>query len=692
MTDSIRAQLLTIYADEHRDHITALRAALEKGAAADFEEAYRHAHSLKGAARAVDMDVVTDIAHALEGLVENWWEGRDRGNPAQRSLAARALDAIEDLSAAALRGTPLPHSHAILEELEQVAGNRAALEGPTRPPAGGVAPTLPVTAQPQTLRVEVDTLNRLAAAMAALTVEVDRLGEAERPLRQLQQDVERIMAEDDATSAHAGLPRIRSLLDEALNDLAERDWTLASAIAALKEDLLRLRMVAAEGILGGFGPMVREMAGEQGKKVRLETEGMTHLADRDVLHALAEAVMHLLRNAVHHGIETPQERVAAGKDPEGRLSLSVAVEGARLVVRVGDDGRGIDTQAVERVAAARGLVAESDSESLKRLIFLPGFSTARAVTTGAGRGMGMGIVQNVSARLQGSLEMDSVPGRGTWIVLTVPVATLVQPLLLIEVRGEVFALPIAVLRGVYTLTTQDLIAVEGGTVAFIDGVQTPLADLGMLLALPGPARTAHSACVAVADHGPVRLGLVADRLLDVREFSVTALDPPLDADERLAGTVVLEDGTLALVLVPAALLALVPPALPAHLWRRPSSPRGPVMVVDDSPTTRALERKILETHGYHVVLAEDGRDALAKMTAEPPWLVISDIEMPNLDGFGLLEAMRREPRLSRLPVILVTSRDTPADRAHGARLGVAAYLSKAEFGEDLLLKAIKGLE
>lgn len=688
MTETVRAQLLSIYADEHRDHIAALRDALAAGAQADFEDAYRHAHSLKGAARAVDMEVVTAIAHALESLVEGWWEGRGGDDAGQRRLAARALDAIEDLSAAALRGVPLPTTHPILGELQQASGETA-----TVPPglAGPCRAAPPPVAAASTLRVETDTLDRLAEAMATLSVEVERLGEAEQPLRQVRHLLDMALAED-ARPARETLVRIRSALAQTLDEMAEREWALLSAAASLKRDMQRLRMVAAEGVLGGFGPMVRELAGEEGKQVRLEVEGMTTLADRDVLHALAEAVLHLLRNAVHHGIEPPEERLAEGKEGEGRLSLSVAAQGGRLVVEIADDGRGIDTAAVQKVAAARGLLATGDRESLQRLIFLPGFSTARAVTTGAGRGMGMAIAQGVATRLQGSLEVDSAPGRGTRVILAVPLALLAQPLLLLKARGEVFALPVSALGGVHSLSVDDLIPLEGGSAAVIDGVQVRLVDLGALLGLAGRMRTGRSACVAVINHGPVRLGVVADRFLDVREYVVMALDPPLAEDERLAGSVVLDDGRLVLVLVPAALLSLAVPGKVALVPCAAAAPRRTVLVVDDSSTTRALERGLLETQGYKVLLATNGRDALERMAEEVPWLVVSDIEMPELDGFGLLAAMRGDPRLVAVPVVVVSSRDGPADRARGRALGVVAHLSKTGFDQDEFLNIVKGLE
>lgn len=703
MSNSIQAQLLAAYADEHRDHLAALRATLADFEHADFEDAYRHAHSLKGAARAVDLPAVVDIAHVLEGLLEAWWDGRAVADDDVRRRVGRALDAIEDLSALALEGQAVPPSHAALQQLSQIL-DRLGVEW--SPPAELHAPRphapTPMAPAVVTLRVEAEAASRLAATTAALLTELERQREAEQALWRLGTELAEISLNQERLRAseaalHAALAGLQSIHGEAMRELAEREWALSRTAAALKEDVNRLRTVAAEGQLGGFGPMVRDMAAEEGKEVRFDAAGLNALADRDVLSALAEAVLHLLRNAIHHGLEPPAERVAAGKDPVGRLSLSVAASGPRLEVRVSDDGRGVDARAVGREAAARGLmdpaqVDGADPDRLRQLIFEPGFSTAAAVTTIAGRGMGMPIVREVVNRLQGNVELTSQLGQGTEVLLSVPVNLLAQRLALVETRGQVFALPVADLVRLESVLLAELVRVDGQVLAIIDDYEVPLVDLGGLLSLPGATEAGEEINVAVMRNGRTRLGLVADRFRDVRDFPVAALDQPLSNDSRLAGTVVLDDGGLALVLSPVglALHAAIPSA--AAFTAKPAMRKAPlVLVVDDSITTRTLERSILETHGYRVILAVDGRDALDKMAVTRPDIVVSDVEMPLLDGFGLLAAIRSDDRLKSLPVILVSSRDTPADRERGLTLGGDAYIVKTRFDQDDLLRTIERL-
>jgi two-component system chemotaxis sensor kinase CheA len=696
VSDSIRAQLMAAYADEHRDHLAGLRMAVAAGDAADFEEAYRHAHSLKGAARAVDLPAVVGLAHALESLLEAWWEGRVSPDEDIRRRAKRALDAIEDLSALALEGQPVPDDHVIQGELDE--GLRrlgVALPEPPMPhaprPAGA-----PAAVQAATLRVEAEAASRLATTTGSLLTELERQREVDHMLVRLGDDLSALVQEarHAQPSLRAALSALLAVHADVMRERAEREWALARAALALKEDVNRLRTVAAEGPLGGFGPMVRELAAEEGKQIRFEVEGLTALADRDVLSALGEAVLHVLRNAVHHGLEPPAERWAAGKDPEGRLSLNVAAQGARLLVRVADDGRGIDARRVGLAAAERGLIDRSqvdaaDPDRLRQLIFEPGFSTAESITTTAGRGMGMPIVRQVVNRLQGSIELLSEPGRGTEIILSVPVTLLAQRIVLTRARGQVFGLPAASLGRLVGVAPDELVKVGGQVLATIDGCETPLADLGTLLGLPGKTEMGDTLCVAVLRDSTTRLGVVVDGFRDVRDLPVAALDPPLSADSRLAGTVVLEDGTLALVLSPGGLAVHAAMPTSGMFAATPAQAKVPlVLVVDDSITTRTLERSILETHGYRVVLAVDGRDALDRMAEAPPDVIVSDIEMPRLDGFGLLATVRGDPRLKSIPLVLVSSRDAPGDRQRGLALGADAYIVKTRFDQEDLLRTI----
>lgn len=629
MTDPLRARLLAAYADEHRDHLAALRAVLAPDGGGDLEEAYRHAHSLKGAARAVDLPAVVELAHQLESLLEEWWESGEAPAAALLDQACSAVDAIEDLSAAILVGGD--SDHAPVETAEPIATTMAT-----------------------TMRVEAETLDRLAVSTARLLTELER--------RRVKGGGRQ---EDD-------------------------EWTLERAVEAVAEDVARLRLIAAEATLGNFGPMLRALAAEMGKDIRYEVHGLATQADRDVLTAVAEAVLHLLRNAIAHGIEIPAVRRAAGKDPAGHLELAVSALGPRLEIRVIDDGAGIPVARLADEAVARGLLsreqaARADADRLRQLVFHPGMSTADHLDTTAGRGMGMAIVRRLVDRLQGKIDLRARPNGGTEVVLRLPVSIMVQRMVLVRVGEQRFGLPASAVVRVVDVPASSVVMVEGRAVAVIDGAECPLADLAALLGISGGEHGATLCLVLMWIADEVQ-ALMVDRVTEVRDLWVSPLEPDLVDDPRLAGTVTLEGGALALVLSPAGLRGggMVLSGPRAALSR--PSPR--VLVVDDSPTIRTLERSILEAHSYRVEEATDGRDALERMARSRPDLVVSDIEMPGLDGFGLLAAMRADSGLASVPVVLLSSCAGETLRRAGMAQGAAAYLVKTRFNQREFLDAV----
>jgi two-component system chemotaxis sensor kinase CheA len=538
-----------------------------------------------------------------------------------------------------------------------------------------------------TLRVDVAAADRMAATAARLLGELESQRGWRGALRRLGDAVDELAARGDVSGA-----RLRGLYADAMRQMEERDWTVSRTAELLVEDVGRLRLVSAEAMLGAFGPMVREVAASLDKQVLYDAEGLATMAERDVLAACGEAVSHLLRNAVVHGIETPDERRAAGKDEAGRLSLSVRRTGAWLEVKVLDDGRGIDTGRLVAEAVARGVLSPTQAghaapERVQQLVFLPGLSTAGDVTTAAGRGMGMSIVRRLVERMQGRVALRSAPGQGTEVVLTLPASIAAQRLVMVGVRRMTVGLPASALVRVAMLAADDVARVGGTAVAVIDGDDVPLAELGALMGLPPLAEAPSNLCVVVVRGVAGLLGVVVDEVCEVRDMPVTPLDGPLAQDARLAGTVTLERGELALVLSPAALVGHRAEAeLPTG--RCEIRPVPKVLVVDDSITTRTLERSILEAHAYGVDVAVDGRDALSRMATWMPDVVISDIDMPRLDGFGLLAAMRADPRLAAIPVVLVSSRGSEADRQRGLALGADAYIVKTRFDQDELLRII----
>ncbi len=485
----------------------------------------------------------------------------------------------------------------------------------------------------------------------------------------------------------------------------ELDERLDQSVAALQAQLERIALVEAGSVLGPLAGMARELAREQGGELVIRLRGMDLLAERQVLQGLRDPAIQLLRNAVSHGLQP-------GRTVPLQVELSLALQVGRLELRVEDDGPGPDLGRIERVARERGLLpgradAEPDEAALLAVAFEPGFSTAAGIDRLAGRGMGLSIVAEAARRLHGIATLRRGAAGGSVVLVSVPLAARRQTLLLVEAGDALFGLPDDAVERLLLVDATQVVrpdgrpllrVVEAGAEA---GGLAPVAWLAALLGRPGDGTSAadgrlSGALLAVSGR---RCLLVVERLRDVRTLLVRAPDL-VGIDRRLvAGLATDGEGRTVLVLEPHALLAALldapPPAvaaIPPAAAARPAAP-ATILVVDDSITTRTLEKTILQAQGYRVMVAVDGLAALdALRTAQ--WeidVVVADVEMPRLDGFGLLAAMRDDPRLAGVPTILMTSRNQQADIRRGLELGARAYIAKQDFDQGTLLSTIAQL-
>ncbi|MGF3022572.1 hybrid sensor histidine kinase/response regulator [Methylobacterium aquaticum] len=757
--DDIRQLLLAAFDAEHREHLAAIRAALaaaEAGRPADWNDVFRRAHSLKGAARAVDLPAVEEIAHRLEALFDRMVQGRTGLDRTTAGVVNLALDRIEGL-VAGLAETPEPAPPA-----DAIAALDACLSGAPVPDAG--ATTKPES-KPETrpepvperapepgpvsqdgaisyLRIASDQVESLSKAVHDLTAVLqgqEAIGAAvadlESGARALRRSVDTVQgrtgemvalarrlreAGDPAGIALDGfVDRVRRLdgdlrgVIRGISGLARGQsrstGAVDTALRRLRDDADRLLLVPAETVFGGYGRMVRDIAREAGLAVEVRLDGLDLQVDRGLLQALKDPVLHALRNTISHGAEDPEARRAAGKPEALAVTLSVASKGSQLVVTIRDDGRGPDLARILETGRRQGLVppgAEPGPDEILDLVFTPGFSTATAIDRIAGRGMGLSVVAEAARSLRGRASLRPAEPSGAEVTITVPLSAARQPVLLVEAAlaaGEApqtFGLPSGAVAGLLRLTARDLASVAGEPGARIKqggrDVVVPLVPLASLLGsgvAPLPLRDGLVRAVLLRCGQAVN-ALAVDRLLDMRVLLVGPA-PPFGGDSTLmSGTVMLADETPALVLDPEGLcarartggLVAAPVATPERRTVRVPT----VLVVDDSITTRTLEKSILEAHGYRVFVCVDGQDALDRLRRDGADidLVVADVEMPRLDGFGLLQALKADPGLTRLPVILMTSRGDPADIRRGLDLGADAYITKQKFDQRELLDTI----
>jgi two-component system, chemotaxis family, sensor kinase CheA len=731
----IRKQLLAAFEAEHREHLHAIRSALDHASQGeiDLTDVFRRAHSLKGAARAVDLPAVEEVAHQLETLFSQVLEGQQSLDEPAIATVRRNLDLIEDLVADVLKPSTAP------APAQQAPASMPATREPdvSSPKVEAAAPV----EAGSYLRVAAEQMEELSSSMHQLLTELqanesldDVLRQIELEIRGLRRSWDQLHAQMNAsgTAAQQGLsvtqrsavsfaPRLRDF-DQGLKGLFRRlsalarerrqsSWSIEQAARQVRDNIDRVSLVSAETVFGGFGHMVREIARKAGRDVQVRSIGLDIQVDRQVLQALKDPVMHLLRNAVSHGAEPPEERIARGKPERAEITLELASRGGRLVIGIRDDGRGPDLARIEQVAIERGLLQPRGPghpppmmDQLLSLVFAPGFSTAGEVDRLSGRGMGLSVVAEAVRRLQGSVLLRPRFPHGTEVLLNVPFTAARQPLLLLEAEGRMFGLPAHSVERLLRLRAEALESVEGRPATRIEiGGQDVIVPIVALAALTGspnaplPTEAGHVKAVLVR-HGSRTCALAVNAFHDVRTMLVSDVQA-IGLSELVSGTVLLENEMPALVLSPDRLIdhwiRNEGRLAAGGLGLTRSSPEEDrqartILVVDDSITTRTLEKSILEAQGYEVLLSVDGIDALNVLRSGEAVidLVIADVEMPRMDGFGLLQAIKNDPRLSTLPVILMTSRADPEDVRKGLDLGAGAYITKQKFDQRELLATI----
>ncbi len=467
----------------------------------------------------------------------------------------------------------------------------------------------------------------------------------------------------------------------------------------LQRDVWQARMVPVESLIEGYRKMMRDLARDESKQIEFLATSTAEHADRRVLEALKGPLMHALRNAVSHGIELPHERVAKGKPAQGLVTLRIDGAGQRLKIAVEDDGRGIDVARIVEVAVQRKILSQGEAgrcsqPEVARILFSPGFSTSLSVSNLSGRGMGLSVVHEAIRRLQGEVDLLPRAGGGMSLQLSVPVSISAQSLLLVSCGGRPFAIPIYWIERLHRLHLKDVETVEGKPVVTLDGQRVSLFALQQLLNFQcesGPSQPDSLAIMVLCSKGG-RTAVSVDAFLRHTETVIQDLGPAAPRDGKISGGILLEDGSVALVLNPVYLLDRSGGAeLPAFPRTSQTAPKRvfSILVVDDSITTRTLEKSILEAHGYRVRIAVDGVEALAQLRAEKVDLVISDVQMPRMDGFELLEAIKKDRNLTQIPVIVVTSLERREDRERGLKLGADAYIVKRKFDQEDLLAAIR---
>ncbi|HEY8426729.1 MAG TPA: response regulator, partial [Sandaracinaceae bacterium] len=485
----------------------------------------------------------------------------------------------------------------------------------------------------------------------------------------------------DLQAVHQGMTTAACDADAAL--LAQ-----GRAARGLQQKLLELRSLPFGALSGRLQRTVRRTAEELGRDAALEIDGAEVELDRSLLQRLAAPLEHMLRNALAHGIEPPEERTALGKPATGRIAIRVERSGLQIVLTLSDDGRGLDLPRIRQAAVALGLVSPSDTRpdaAIAEVIFAPGLSTAPQLSASSGRGIGLDAASTEIAALGGSIEVASKPGAGTSFRIGLPLSGAAVQVLLVRGGSERYAIPCALVDRI-----EEPPRPGPGANGSVSGY--PLARLSRLLGKHAqPAEPERGERVLLLRRGEERMALQVDAILREQEVVLAPLGPQLARVPGLAGATVLGNEEPLLVIDPLAWRRLARPESEAP--ETPRSPeRGPahVLVVDDSLTARRATRRLLARAGYRVSTAKDGRDALEQIRRETPSLVVLDLEMPRMDGFELVGALRAEPGTRALPIVIVSSRLADKHRRHALELGADAFFGKP-CPEDELLACVAEL-
>ncbi|MFL5357511.1 response regulator [Archangium sp.] len=666
-----------------------------EGGAKAIPELFRYAHTLKGAARVVGQTQLAEMAHSVEDALQ----------PYRNSGSALPVDSV----------------HEFLRLVGQMAEALDALEAPAPAPApeepgqpqeGAPAVAAPEAPSSEVVRVELSRLDTLLEGLSEAVVQLGGLRGGVESLAQAQHSASTLLEQLTAPVATSGSPaerarwqsRVMAVAESLRSSLVKTGRQFGGGLGQVESELARLRdgahtlrLVPAQTLFGPMELAARDVAVSLGRQVEVHTEGGDIQIDGHVLSAVRQALLHVVRNAVDHGLETPEERQAAGKPPTGRFSVKVQRRGGRVFFVCEDDGRGVDLGRVRQVALERGVVtpeevAALDEDGLLQLLFHSGFSTARAVTDVSGRGVGLDVVRDTVRRLKGEVSMSTRPGQGSCITLEVPLTLASLEMLGVEAGGQRLLVPLDALTGAIHMPAEAVTWTGARACISYSGEVLPFLPLVDALGSAGTTQRPRTWSVLVLNAGGAGQAAVGvDRLLGISRRVSRPLPATVPSLPLVAGASFDEQGVPLLLLDTSGLVRLVQAGSSGGPPKARVSQRHRILVVDDSVTTRMLEKSILEAAGYEVELAASGEEGLEKIQRGGHALLIVDVEMPGMTGLDVTRRVRSIPALQSLPILMVSSLATDEDKQRGKDAGVSAYIVKGEFQQHGYLDTVARL-
>ena len=636
----------------------------------------RLAHTVKGAARLMTQEAIAARAAALEQALREVREGQ---RPVTPDLKAHLLDLLDDLSATLDAATP----GGDIESAGDAHTTPAAGNGDT-PSSPAPAPSAPAQPSLSPARVDSDRLDSLTVLGTVLHIQHMRLREIGRRL-----DASLIGEDGDGRGVSPAHP-MRALAEDFHTVVEEMETSLRS----LESALLDMRLVPFDVLAPVLRRVVRDAARSLGKRANLIIEGGHVHIDRQLVGPLQDVLIHLLRNALDHGIAAPEERQARGKTPVGTVRIRVRSEGNTVSIRVEDDGRGVDIARVRARAVERGLLLPSEAETLSerdalRLLFRPGFTTRDTVGTFSGQGVGLDAVATIVRRLGGEVDIESTRGEGTAIIIRVPTNLALSEVVIARVGPCAVAFPLTHVEAI--LPREETVFLDGGARRMVRWQDAPIPLLSMTALFDLPEEGDPGRHVLILRAGKQRAAVEGLTARDQVTLALRPLPPLLEGAPYVYGASILGDSSVIFVMSAEPLVRRAAEKEEPRARREREPERPPrVLVVDDGVTTRDMLRSALTAAGYEVLTAGDGEEALQVLSrAGPVDLIITDVQMPRVDGIALTRRLRSDPTWRDVPIIILTIQARPEDIRRGMEAGATAYLTKQDFEEGTLLETIE---
>ncbi|MDP2168722.1 MAG: hybrid sensor histidine kinase/response regulator [Thermodesulfovibrionales bacterium] len=711
------SKFIARFVEEAREHVEKLNnglVSLEKNPedSETVNTVFRSAHTIKGSSRMMKLAAITEVAHSMEDALGALREKRISHSRELADLLFKGIDVISAMIEKVAAGEEIAmDTSALCEKLQGASEGQFSKEDPLP----GIAVKEPLTEEktlsepaPET-KVELKTKTGETVRIKAWKLDelIKLLGEVVSNQNRLKQRLLDIRELEKTAGRNAELAG--EVPPEMANDLFAKAKQLTSAfredttinemlVTDLQEKALTMRMIPFSTIFDSFHRLVRDISASLGKDVDFIVEGGNIELDRKMMEQLGDPLIHMVRNSIDHGIESPEERRTAGKDPRGKLRLIACYDAGSVIIELSDDGRGVSLAKIKERALKRKMfneeaLNEMSESALIDLIYHPGFSTSAIVTDISGRGVGMDVVRkNIIENLRGTVRVETEEAKGTTFYIRLPLTLAIMRILLFRAAGTAFGITSHYVTEMLRALRSDLISVVDKKAIRLREEFIPVVGLRSLLALRGNGGVEkEDVLIVIVQIGSEKLGLIVDELLDEENMVIKSLPEHMKSIILVSGVTISGRNELINILHVPAMIEASKKASEAKLRREKEKEGVNILVVDDSVNTREIEKSILEAHGYFVAIAEDGMDALEKTKGFKYDLIITDVEMPNLDGFSLTERLRADENYRDTPIIIVTSRQKEEDKRRGIEVGADAYIIKGAFDQTNLLDAIKNL-